>query len=32
MFDVWNPYLDDAERELVNALFGALKSYYAVED
>ena len=32
MFDVWNPYLTDAERELVNGLLAGLRSYYAADD
>ena len=31
MFDVWNPYLTDAERELVNGLLGGLQEYYGAE-
>ena len=31
MFDVWNPYLTEAERELVNGLLVGLQGYYAAE-
>lgn len=29
IFDVWNPYLDEGERELVNALLAARQEFYA---
>jgi aspartate beta-hydroxylase len=28
IFDIWNPYLDEAERDLVSALLGAVRRYY----
>jgi aspartyl/asparaginyl beta-hydroxylase (cupin superfamily) len=32
IFDVWNPYLSAAERDLVCALLAAQREYYAGED
>jgi len=29
IFDIWNPYLTQAERELVCELFTAMREYYA---
>ena len=31
IFDVWNPFLDPAERELVGALVNAVRDYYRAE-
>lgn len=31
MFDVWNPYLSDAERELVTELLNGVRDYYAAD-
>jgi hypothetical protein len=31
MFDVWNPCLTEAERDLVNGLLVGLQGYYAGE-
>jgi aspartyl/asparaginyl beta-hydroxylase (cupin superfamily) len=31
IFDVWNPYLDSAERELVGGLVNAVRDYYRAE-
>jgi len=29
IFDIWNPFLSEAERELVSAMMNARNSYYA---
>jgi len=29
IFDIWNPFLSEAERELIGALMEARNSYYA---
>jgi aspartyl/asparaginyl beta-hydroxylase (cupin superfamily) len=31
MFDVWNPYLSDAEKELVTELLNGVRDYYAAD-
>ncbi|HQR47962.1 MAG TPA: aspartyl/asparaginyl beta-hydroxylase domain-containing protein [Steroidobacteraceae bacterium] len=32
MLDVWNPFLTDVEKELVNGLLNGQRTYYAAED
>ena len=31
MLDVWNPYLSEAERDLVNGLLNGIREYYGAE-